>query len=182
MIEFAEAVDIAERYLRARLAWPEWSRSILNEIVGAEGHPDQLRIIRECIDDASGDPSAWDALQFAITAMLKDGNLPPALLEWLIEERQGANPKPTKRGRPVSRYRNGLICVAIEMLVDEYGMKATRDESRSDDMSPEGGSACDAVGLALRRCPNMPKLKFQQIAKIWNKGRKGEYILQLLEK
>ena len=170
MIEFAEAVNIAEHYVRPRLAWPEWSRSILNEIVGAEGHPDQLRIIRECIDDASGDPSAWDALQFAITAMLKDGNLPPELLEWLIEERQGAHPKPAKQGRPSNSHRDTVIWWAVVMLVDDYGMKPTRDATRSTNPDAECGSACDAVGLALHRCPKFPLLTYQSIEKIWRRG------------
>ena len=183
MIEFADAVAVAERYLEERFdrRGREPGRAIREAIcfiVINDGDVQQDDMIQWCISEAGRNPRAWDDLQAAITTMLQDRNLPDSLLEWLIEERQGMNPRTAKRGRGLNYPRDLFICGAVALLVDDYGMRATRDGASDDKPCAKGGSACDAVGIALPRCDGMPFLQYQSIDKIWRRGVGSQIIRQ----
>ena len=102
----------------------------------------------------------------------KSRRAPPELEIWMAKTAVLKRPVLTARGRNpnTNLMRNRAIMIAVSRLANRPDMTATRNESRGKDCSFKGGSACDAVGLALRRVYKklaFTKPDYKTIERIW---------------
>ena len=118
--------------------------------------------------------ASWDTVsRIAQDLLREEGSLPPELAEWtadvLDDVLAGRRPRPTKRGRDpdANLARDRAIVDAVQWL-NQNGLKATRNAIRNKDRLPttacfEGGSACDAVGVAAY-------MGYKNVERIWTKS------------
>ena len=118
--------------------------------------------------------AAWDAVsRIAQDLLREEGSLPPELAEWtadvLDDVLAGRRPRPTKRGPDpdANLARDRAIVDAVQWL-NQSGLKAMRNAIRNKDRLPtkacfEGGSACDAVGVAA--C-----MGYKNVERVWTKS------------
>lgn len=125
--------------------------------------PSQKEYLRLLIYCSKEITAAWEGLNLIAQEMVRNGeHPPPELAKWTAEQR----PRPTKRGPDPygDASRNQIIVITIEHLLLESGMKATRngliDRIQRPEPCHEGGSACDAVGVAMG-------LSYKAVEKIW---------------
>ena len=92
----------------------------------------------------------WDSMQLTAARYLRDREpMPDALLDWLVEVLEGKRKKPGKRPGPKRFiFRNVWIMGVVNTLI-QLGMNPTRTIARGETPCADGGSACDAVGVAL---------------------------------
>ena len=75
--------------------------------------------------------------------------MPDALAQWLAEVLEGTRTPPRKRSGPKTvEFRNIWIMGAVNTLM-ALGLHPTRNITRGPRPCAGGGSACDAVGIAL---------------------------------
>ena len=114
--------------------------------------------------------AAWDSLVVIARYYRRRGRpLPHELTDWLVAAVDGALKRPKTRGRTshTNDLRNRAIVMAV-MLLTSHGMKATRNWSGPKKCDYEGGSACDAVGIAVNKSyKNKKPLKYKAIEGIW---------------
>ena len=122
------------------------------------------------------------SFQFAIDAVRRIGEdqlgktkrAPRELEIWMAKTKVPQGPVYIARGREpnTNMIRNRAIIIAVSRLANRPNMTATRNASRGEKCSFVGGSACDAVGLAVERVyPKEPKKKQPK-----TKQRKNEQI------
>jgi len=90
----------------------------------------------------------------------KTKRAPRELEIWMAKTKVPQRPALTARGPDpnTNMIRNRAIIIAVSRLVKRPNMTATRNESRGEACTFKGGSACDAVGLAVKRVyPKEPK-------------------------
>lgn len=114
--------------------------------------------------------------QFAIDSVRRIGEdqmgktkrAPRELEIWMAKTKVSKRPVFTARGPDPNTYvmRNRAINIAVSRLAKRPNMTATRNGSRGATCSFIGGSACDAVGLAVERFYNK-KLDYKAIERIW---------------
>ena len=114
--------------------------------------------------------------QFAIDAVRRIGEdqlgktkrAPRELEIWMAKTKVPKRPVFTARGPDPNTYvmRNRAINIAVSRLAKRPNMTATRNASRGEACTSKGGSACDAVGLAVERVYNK-KLDYKAIERIW---------------
>ena len=97
-------------------------------------------------------PDLWDSMKLTAARYLRDREpMPDALTNWLVEVLEGKRKKPGKRPGPKRFiFRNVWIMGAVNTLV-QLGMNPTRTITRGETPCADGGSACDAVGVALEK-------------------------------
>ena len=115
--------------------------------------------------------TAWDSVRLIARQRLRDGEpLPPELASWVADVLEDVSkpraekkrPRPTVRGRhaPDAYFvRNRAIVDAVQWLTHQ-GFRATRNKP-VEEACAEGGSACDAVGVAFG------KEKYKAVEKVW---------------
>ena len=116
--------------------------------------------------------AAWDAVNLIAQDLLGEGKpLPPELAEWtravLDDVLAGRKSRPTTRGRDpdANHVRDRAIVDAVQWLLTLEDFKATRRRFKGGKWLPaqacvEGGSACDAVGVAAG-------LSYSNVERIW---------------
>ena len=95
---------------------------------------------------------AWDALSAVTQAALQHKNifdpLWPSLAPWIEGVLAGKEPRPRESGKRLMN-RDLAIAEAIVVVAEARGLKPTRRSLRGGpECCAEGGSACDAVGVA----------------------------------
>ena len=114
------------------------------------------------------DQPAWDAVKMIVQRELRSGApLSPDLAAWVSNVLDGKNKRPAKQRALL--LRNLRIVGAVQALVD-CGFDATRNTKKTGkksagDASAEGGSACDAVGVALEK--ERARLGYKAVEGIW---------------
>ena len=110
--------------------------------------------------------AAWDSLKLIARDLLRGGeSLPAELAEWLAGMLAEEKLRPTRKGQDPDGQvlRNRAIMVAVRHLT-KLGINATRNIRQKDKHLPhccfEGGSACDAVGVA-------EGMNYKAIERIW---------------
>ena len=95
-------------------------------------------------------PDLWDSMKLTAAGCLREREpMPDALTDWLVEVLEGKRKKPGKRPGPKGFiFRNVWIMGAVNTLI-QLGMNPTRTIARGETPCADGGSACDAVGVAL---------------------------------
>ena len=179
---FRAAVEIARNILRReREVWgataPE-GMVRLYERRAADTREDYLRDLIWCSEEIA---VAWDSLSLIARGILRDGEqLPDALAEWVVDvlddqtkpKKDRRRPRPTRRGQdPDGKLsRNRAVMVAVRHLASQ-GIRATRNMTRKRERLPEacfeGGSACDAVGIAAG-------MNYKAIEGIWTDSASPE--------
>ena len=119
--------------------------------------------------------ASWDGVRLIALRMLRDPEpLPFALASWVADvledaskpkkEKKRPRPRAPKKATPpvlhANYLRDQLIAVSVLMLVNN-GFTATRNKSTGRACF-EGGSACDAVGVAFGL------MGYKLIEGIWN--------------
>ena len=162
--KFNQFVEVARDVLRQeRDLWGETPAAVMARLYkrrAPETRADFLRDMFWCSDEIT---VAWDSLSLIAQEILRDGeSLPAELAEWVADRLAGKKPRPTQRGQDsdAKSNRNRSVMVAVRYLVSQ-GMTATRNKTEVDHACFEGGSACDAVGLAA-------KLGYKTVEKIWS--------------
>ena len=118
------------------------------------------------------DRGTWDALSIIARWHLRSRvPMMPELGEWIADRREGNRRRPSKRGRSPETVRDTVMASTVQAIVDR-GLKATRNKRvpmKSDPRlsSKEGGSACDAVGVAFG-------LNYKAIERVWNKSSQSK--------
>lgn len=105
---------------------------------------------------------AWDALSAMAQSAVRDRTqpLPSQIAGWLADELAGHRPRPTT-GKMTLVCRDLVVASTIELLRWSYDLKPTRSSDRGDRCSAEGGSGCDAIGVALT-------LAYKNVERIWH--------------
>ncbi len=126
---------------------------------------------------ADRSPADWDSMQLTAAGYLRDREpMPDALTDWLVEVLEGKRKKPRTRPGPKGFiFRNVWIMGAVNTLI-QLGMNPTRNITRGEIPCVDGGSACDAVGVALGKMNiSMSYKNVEKIArtypKYWSKNK-----------
>ena len=111
---------------------------------------------------------AWDSLSLIAQGLLLERKpLPHELADWLVQALEGTRRQPTSRGKDpyVNFFRNSAIVLAVSFLSRE-SIRATRSGGGPPECCYEGGSACDAVGMAVAEIYEEPR-SYKSIEGIW---------------
>ena len=92
----------------------------------------------------------WESMRLTAAGYLRDREpIPAALAQWLAAVHEGTRSPPRKRSGPKTlALRNVWIIGAVNTLM-ALGLHPTRNITRGRKPCDPGGSACDAVGVAL---------------------------------
>ena len=123
--------------------------------------------------------TAWDALSEIAQRTRQAGDpLPAQLTEWIDDRNAGRHKRPSKRGpdRYANHVRDQIIVSSVQELEDS-GFLAMRNPRlpRGVDLRqacPEGGSACDAVGVAFEAFRD--RMNYKAVEKVWVASAKPE--------
>ena len=114
-------------------------------------------------------------IEVAIECVERGGAIPSELREFVVDALQGSLPR---RQGGKCMPRDAAICQAVFRLVID-GFNATRTKAKGPAACAEGGSACDAVGVALN-------MGYSNVERIWNApsphNRTRKAVLAVLEK
>ena len=104
---------------------------------------------------------AWDAPSAMTQAALRNrsGPLSYQHANWAADMLAGKGLKPKAGGKRLA-HRDLAVAEAIVLLGKNRGLKPTRSRSDLPNCCAEGGSACDAVGVASR-------MNYKVIESIW---------------
>ena len=118
-----------------------------------ENEPHAFRAsMRESFASAEKFRSSWDELIEMTAECVRSGDtMTPEHQEFLIDVLRGNRKPPKSKPGPKPKFtpRDLAIRQAVHRLAVE-GLTPTRTITRGNGPSGEGGSACDAVGAALR--------------------------------
>ena len=114
---------------------------------------------------------AWDVVSRIAQDQLGQPRRPPREVEhWIKEVLAGTRPQPKTRGRDINEktMRDRAIVIAV-LALTKKGVTATRNGGRHGQCSYDGGSGCDAVGMAVNRIYNAKgkDIKYKNIERIW---------------
>lgn len=132
--------------------------------------PPSLREVQQLpvlLEHADKETPAWDAVKMIAQRELWSGRpLPRRLGAWVADQLDGKRARPATQGqdRNALFMRNQRVVAAVQVLVD-CGFSATRSKP-IEKACREGGSACDAVGIALRQ--DKIHLGYKAVEKIWS--------------
>ena len=158
---FEQAVREAESIREAYLRKTDTPATILAEYYAV--FSDRLS---ELIEPSTEDRTEGDALSLIAKRLLRDGKpLPDALAGWVADVLEQRRPRPVRQGRPPNWLRNQAITWAVRQLV-WAGLKPTRSIAKGEESGAEGGSACDAVGVAFG-------FKYRRVADVWERRDRG---------
>ena len=122
-----------------------------------------------------------EALQFADDAVRligedqlgKTRRAPRELEKWMAKTKVPQRPALTSRGPDpnTTMLRNRGIIIAVACVANLPNMTPTRNASRGEACTFIGGSACDAVGIAVKRVYakelKKKKIEYKTIERIW---------------
>ncbi|MCY4550604.1 MAG: hypothetical protein OXC28_19750 [Defluviicoccus sp.] len=93
---------------------------------------------------------AWEALSALLDRTSRNDSepVPSGLVRWAADAAAGRTRKPTKGNRPFAN-RDIAIADAVLFVQTTHGLRPTRSGAGPEECCREGGSACDAVGVAL---------------------------------
>ena len=172
---FDEYVEFAGLMLViVREGWGEtladgWVYCYVND---EEGREDLLLELIVCSEEVK---EAWDSLSLIAQGLLLERKpLPPELADWLVQALEGTRPQPTSRGKEpyANFFRNSAIVLAVSFLSRD-NIRATRSGGGPPECCYEGGSACDAVGLAVAEIYEEPR-SYKSIEGIWTESASPE--------
>ena len=195
---FDKAVDFAEEIIRENFGiWRgDLGRKKVRayEVVSRPGRRDDLGqefadyLRREFIRESEHSGASWDAVNELAAAALDKGPLTRDLRCWardvlrdqLLKRAERSRPRPT-RGRNGDNYhaRDVAFGEAVRRLIKPpWQLDPTRNITRGDWPSHEGGSACDVAGRAWNRLSpesrdGMKKLRLKAFIRIWGEYKKG---------
>ena len=136
------------------------------KMLPAENREDYLRILIWCSEEIT---VAWDGVKLIVEELLREEKpLPPELAIWEADRLAGQRPRLTKNGPDPDgdNIRNRAIVDAVQWLT-QNGFKATRNRIRNKRVLPEacfeGGSACDAVGVAAG-------MTYKAVERVWTES------------
>ena len=119
------------------------------------------------------DGATWDAANRVAQWHLRSGvPMPRELAEWIADVLEGKQERPRKPGRPTKASRDLVIVSVVQALVEHGGFhhpernKAKSMKADAVLCCAEGGSACDAVGVAFGI------EKYGTVEKVWRSRRK----------
>ena len=118
---------------------------------------------------------AWDSLSLIAQGLLLERKpLPHELADWLVQALEGTRPQPKSRGKDpyANFFRNSAIVLAVSFLSRD-SIRATRNGSGPPECCYEGGSACDAVGMAVAEIYEEPR-SYKSIEGIWTESASPE--------
>lgn len=114
--------------------------------------------------------TAWDAANLVAQDKLRSGEpLPAGLAAWAADVLADLRSKPTRKGDPVSGLanRDRIIGGAVEHVAERFDLRPTRNRSKGEHCTAEGGSACDVVGAAAN-------MGYKAIERIWSSYTKAQ--------
>ena len=164
-ITWDKAVKVVERIRD----WPLGDRNMTECTVAdyyAIAPADRPAELRLALHFSEENGAAWDAVNIIAQQHLRSGPMPRELAEWIADRLEGKRKRPTKRGLSpdTNAVRDMLIASAVQALVNR-GFRPTRNTaSGSGYASEEGGSACDAVGVAFG-------MGHKAVEKVWNNSK-----------
>ena len=141
-----------------------------------EYRPAELRedLLRDLIYSSTEIMAAWDGLNLIAEKLLLQGErLPPDLAGWVADRLalEPRRPRPTTRGQnpDANVPRNLAVMAAVRHLIKvNHWMKPTRRRKLvGNEACFEGGSACDAVGIAAG-------LSYKNVEAIWTDSASPE--------
>ena len=113
--------------------------------------------------------SAWDSVSLIAQGALRRGeSLPIGLAAWVADVLAERRPRPTK-GKNTNANRDHIVTGAVAHVIERFGLTATRNGSRGESCTAEGGSACDVVGAAANMGYKNVESKWLSYAKGINK-------------
>lgn len=161
MDSFDEAVQFAQKQADAG-----WKGVAAEFIITAPAG----RRLDSMIEASAERPVVWDAVWQLALRLLRDGEpLPGELASWVADvlEEKRQRPNRGRPGRPRMWARDSAVVAAVKAL-EARGFQPTRNKSGLEKACAEGGSACDAVGVAFGI------EKYKTVERVWSKFRKRE--------
>lgn len=146
---------------------------------------DQPELLDSLISGSREIRGAWDAISLIAQRRLReDGtSVPRELAGWAADVIQDVSkpkgkrtrPRPPARGPdPSETYvRDWAIVHTVQLLVSQRGFTATRNKPIEKPCA-EGGSACDAVGVAFGM------KKYKAVERVWTKSGHPRLVGRLL--
>ena len=133
---------------------------------------DRKAMLLKALHFSKEDRAVWDAINSIAQWHLRSGvPMPRELVHWVADRLEGTRQRPAKRGPQAETLRDKRIASVVHALV-ERGFHATRNKRLPMKMararaSVEGGSACDAVGVAL-------DMGYKAVEKIWTNSKPSD--------
>ena len=151
----------------------EWGETLADGWVYGYVHDEERReaLLLELIVCSEEVKEAWDSLSLIAQGLLLERKpLPHELADWLVQALEGTRRQPKSRGKDpyANFFRNSAIVLAVSFLSRER-IKATRNGGGPPECCYEGGSACDAVGLAVAEIYEEPR-SYKNIEYIWTES------------
>ena len=164
---FNEAVEVVRLCQRVSL---DGGHNLTDYAVNyyARSTPDRLEVLRkQWVPSSKTDRDTFDAVNRIAQDHLRAGaTMSRELAEWVADRLEGTRQRPAKPGasKGAKAPRDRLIASVVQALVDR-GFRATRNprlpmKTARAHASAEGGSACDAVGVALG-------MGYKAVEKVW---------------
>ena len=171
---FNEAVEVVRRCQRVSL---DGGHNLTDYAVNyyARSTPDRREVLqKQWVPSSKTDRDTFDAVNRIAQGHLRaDATMSRELAEWVADRLEGTRQRPAKPGRSkgAKAPRDKLIASVVQALV-ERGFHATRNKRLPMKMararaSVEGGSACDAVGVAL-------DMGYKAVEKIWTNSKPSD--------
>ena len=164
---FNEAVEVVRLCQRVSL---DGGHNLTDYAVNyyAQSTPDRREVLQKLwVPSSKTDRDTFDAVNRIAQDHLRAGaTMSRELAEWVADRLEGTRQRPAKPGRSkgAKAPRDKLIASVVQALVDR-GFRATRNprlpkKTARAYASAEGGSACDAVGVAL-------DMGYKAVEKVW---------------
>ena len=109
----------------------------------------------------------WESMRLTAARYQRDREpMPDALAQWLAEVLDGTLTPPRRRSGPKGFHLRNVWIIGVVNTLMALGLHPTRNVTRGDKPCAAGGSACDAVGVALaEQHLAMPYKAVEQIAR-----------------
>ena len=134
---------------------------------------DRKAMLLKALHFSKEDRAVWDALNRIAQWHLRSGGpMPRELVDWVADRLEGKRERPVKPGPHAQTVRDKLIASVVHALVVDRGFHATRNKRLPMKMararaSVEGGSACDAVGVALG-------MGYKAVERVWTNSKPSD--------
>ena len=168
-VEFAGLILVIVRERWGETLADGWVSCYVND---EERREDLLLELIVCSEEVK---EAWDSLSLIAQGLLLERKpLPHELADWLVQALEGTRPQPKSTGKDpyANFFRNSAIVLAVSFLSRE-SLRATRSAGGPPECCYEGGSACDAVGMAVAEIYEEPR-SYKRIEGIWTESASPE--------
>ena len=153
---FAAAVEIARKVIAHETElWGETAAAGFAHLYHRRTEDSHEAYVHDLVFCSKEIRAAWVALRLIAAQVLREGKpLPPELASWTADVLEKRLDRPPGKDKDASLAKKRAFMVAIRHL-NNQGMKATRNKTQNRKVLPEacfeGGSACDAVGVATKK-------------------------------